>query len=126
VIPDAGTTCATSADCCGNPCINNQCGGAGTCVAKGDTCTNSADCCPGLPCVQAPGSATGICGGTLLPDGGVSDAGVVSDAAVPEGGIPDGGNLPDGGNCSLYGQLCTGNGDCCNGVPCTVGRCRYP
>ncbi|MBX3224760.1 MAG: hypothetical protein KF795_29860, partial [Labilithrix sp.] len=65
---------------------------------------------------QAPGSAKGVCGGTILPDGGVSDAG--TDAG--------GGNLPDGGTCALYGQTCTESGDCCSGVPCTGGRCRYP
>jgi hypothetical protein len=36
------------------------------------------------------------------------------------------GNLPDGGTCALYGQICTVAGDCCNGVPCTAGRCRFP
>ena len=112
--PVAGTVCATSADCCGNPCIDNKCGGA--CVPKGSACTTSADCCAGIPCVQSPGSAKGVCGGTVLPDGGVSDAGT-DDA---------GSNLPDGGNCALYGQICAANGDCCNGVPCTAGRCRFP
>jgi hypothetical protein len=114
--PPAGTVCATSADCCGNPCINNKCGGDGSCVPKGDGCTTSADCCAGIQCVQAPGSAKGVCGGSLLPDGGVSDA----------GGGSTGGDLPDGGNCALYGQICNADGDCCNGVPCTSGRCRFP
>ncbi|MBX3208917.1 MAG: hypothetical protein KF764_28050 [Labilithrix sp.] len=114
--PPAGSVCATSADCCGNPCVNNQCGAPGSCIPKGGVCTTSADCCVGIPCVQAPGSAKGVCGGTLLPDGGVSDAG--TDAG--------GGNLPDGGTCALYGQTCTESGDCCSGVPCTGGRCRYP
>jgi len=121
--PTAGATCATSADCCGNPCVNNKCGAAGSCVGQGGVCTTVSDCCPGLPCTQAPGSSQGICGGSITPDGGVSDAG----PPPSDGGTTnDGGNLPDGGTCSLYGQICTTGGDCCNGVPCTTGRCRYP
>ena len=110
-----GITCATSADCCGKPCVDNKC--EGSCVPKGGECTTTADCCAGTPCVQAPGSTSGVCGGTTLPDGGVSDAGGTSDG---------GGNLPDGGTCALYGQTCAVSGDCCSGVPCTTGRCRYP
>jgi hypothetical protein len=123
--PPVGTTCATSADCCGKPCVNNTCGGA--CVPKGNTCTTSADCCPGIPCTIPPGALNGICGGTILPDGGVSEAGT-TDGSTPEGGSPDsgGGNLPDGGTCSLYGQICTVTGDCCNAVPCTNGTCHFP
>lgn len=119
-IPPAGTACATSADCCGNPCINNQCIGT-TCVPKGGECTSNADCCPGLPCTTLPGSTKGICGGVLV-DGGVQPP--------PDGGAdagPDGGGEGDGGvPCSLYGQTCNDTADCCNGVPCTSGRCRFP
>ena len=117
-IPPQGTTCATSADCCGNPCINNQCLGS-TCVAKGGECTTNADCCPGLPCTTLPGSTKGICGG-IITDGGVQpppDAG-------PDGGDP--GDAGDAGVCALYGQTCADTADCCNGVPCTSGRCRFP
>ena len=27
---------------------------------------------------------------------------------------------------ALYGQTCSTSGQCCNGVPCTSGTCRYP
>jgi hypothetical protein len=85
----------------------------------GTTCTSTADCCSGLPCVKQPGATSGVCNGTLLPDGGG-----VSDAAPPDSG---GGNLPDGGTCSLYGQGCgVGVADCCAPVPCTNGTCHYP
>jgi hypothetical protein len=128
--PGEGAVCATSADCCGNPCIGNKCTPSGFCVPKGNTCTNSADCCPGVACVQAPGSSVGVCGGTLLPDGGVTDAGPPPtggpDGGSDAGSSGGGGNLPDGGTCALYGQLCTGSSDCCNAVPCTTGRCRFP
>lgn len=112
----AGQLCATSADCCGQPCVDNKCLAA--CRPKGGTCTISADCCSGQPCVVPTGSTNGICGGILLPDGGVT---------TDPGGNTDAGT---GGTCALYGQSCTQNSDCCSGVPCTPpgggGRCRYP
>jgi hypothetical protein len=48
----------------------------------------------------------------------------VGTCAMPTNPPPvDGGNPP---GCALYGQTCSDNGDCCDGVPCTAGRCRYP
>jgi hypothetical protein len=113
-----GTACASSADCCGKPCVGGVCGT--TCVGSGGACTSTSDCCPGLPCAIPPGGTTGICGGTVLADGGVSDAappgtdgGVVTQDAGYDGG--DSGSVSV---CALYGQSCTQNSDCCNGVPC--------
>jgi hypothetical protein len=49
-----------------------------------------------------------------------------------DGGTPpadDSGTPPppvtaDGGPvCSVYGQICLSNGDCCNGLPCLGNRC---
>ena len=104
----AGTTCATSADCCGKPCVNDKC--EGTCVAKGGACTTAADCCTGMPCTN------GMCADPLPPPG--TDGGTTA----------DGGSTSDGGStvCALYGQACTVASDCCNGVPCTSNTCRYP
>jgi hypothetical protein len=138
----AGTQCASSADCCGSACIPNAdpgtmatkpyvCATSGTCQKQGATCTSNGDCCMGLPCAIPPGAASGICGGTLLPDGGVSttpppgtDGGVIT---APDSGTTDGGTPT---TCSLYGQACTTNASCCSGVPCTgaAGRatCHYP
>ena len=31
----------------------------------------------------------------------------------------------DFGACALYGQQCTSSGQCCNGVPCSGGFCRF-
>jgi hypothetical protein len=123
----AGTSCASSADCCGQPCLATgnpakpyACGA--TCEMQGTTCTANGDCCNGLPCALPAGSATGVCGGTLLPDGGVStDPPPGSDGGVIQ--PPDSGA---GSNCALYGQTCMGNADCCSGVPCTNGTCHYP
>ena len=125
--PPAGTACASSADCCGTPCVPNPaggqpafiCGAPGSCVPSGGTCSSTADCCAGLPCAIAPGSTKGICGGTVLTDGGVT----------ADGGGPvtqDGGTAGDGGVCSLYGQACKASSDCCSGVPCTNLTCRFP
>lgn len=116
--PPPGSTCATSADCCGDPCVGNVCLGA--CVPSGGTCTTTADCCTGMPCVTPPGSTKGVCNGVLAPDGGVSPP--------PDGGADGGGG---GGNqdaavCALFGQACMETAECCNGVPCTSGRCRFP
>ena len=133
--PAAGTVCASSADCCGNPCIPNAagtgfvCGTPGQCVKSGGVCTANADCCPGLPCAIAPGSTKGICGGSTLPDGGV--------APPPDGGVDSGIGTDSGADaapvCAFYGQSCTMNTDCCNtasGVQClgSVGAmsCRFP
>jgi hypothetical protein len=106
-----GQECATSADCCGLPCLPNSnaadggpayiCGGS--CVPADGACTSDADCCAGLPCVAPPGSTQGKCGGT----------------------VQDGGTPQDAGTCALYGQECSSAGDCCNGVPCTDGHCIY-
>jgi hypothetical protein len=127
-VPPAGTPCASSADCCGLACLPNPtaggapfvCGGA--CVSGGGKCTTSADCCPGLPCVISPGSTSGTCGGgTTGTDGGTtgSDGGTTGDG----GTVTDSGVAP---GCTLYGQTCTAAAQCCDGIPCTNGRCIYP
>ena len=135
--PPAGTGCASSADCCGTPCVPNPAGGQpaficappGSCVPSGGTCSSTADCCAGLPCAIAPGTVKGICGGTVLADGGVSttpppgsDGGVVQPPA--DGGIDAAAPPPP--ICALYGQVCAVAGDCCSSVPCTNGTCHYP
>jgi hypothetical protein len=91
-----GMACASSADCCGLPCVyvpgselGYVCGAS--CVMSGGECTTTADCCSGLPCNIAPGSATGTCGTTQ--------------------------------GCADYGQSCTSL-MCCNGLPCTDGVCQ--
>ena len=90
-----GEACASSADCCGLPCVGVPgmegfvCGGA--CVQQGGSCTTSTDCCMGLPCEIPGGATTGTCG-------------------APQG-------------CSEYGQSCTTSADCCNGLPCDNGLC---
>jgi hypothetical protein len=131
-----GGSCASSANCCnGAPCVPNPVNGgtppfvcsATQCVAACGACTNNADCCPGSSCIVSAGSTQGMCGpcgGT----GGAPDAGLATDG----GGAPDGGGVNDSGygggdgaagTCSLYGQICNATADCCDGIPCTGGRC---
>jgi hypothetical protein len=91
----AGQPCASSADCCGLPCVGSPdtgfvCGS--TCVPQGGSCTTAADCCSGLPCNIPAGQSTGTCG-------------------APQG-------------CADYGQTCTQSSDCCNMLPCVDGKCQ--
>jgi hypothetical protein len=139
----AGEACATSADCCGLACVpnpsfaaGNDAGAApficgGICVGTGGACSTAADCCPGLPCVATPGSARGTCGGGTQPPGdagGAPDGSTPDDSGLADQSIPDGGTPPPPDAsvvCADYGQVCTTFADCCNGVPCTFGRCVY-
>jgi hypothetical protein len=106
--PPAGASCASSADCCGKPCVNNVC--EGKCVEKNGECTSHADCCTGLPCNIPTGASKGICGGSSTPDGGVTNN-------------PGGGGT---GDCALYGQSCSDSSPCCSGIPCVGGICALP
>jgi hypothetical protein len=102
----------------------------GECVGSGGSCTTSADCCPGLPCTVPPGSTRGTCGSPPSGDAGqpppgdaappVGDANPPDDATIADAPV-DGPKPP----CAEYGQICTTSSDCCNGVPCVDGRCRY-
>jgi hypothetical protein len=121
-----GSACASSADCCnGAPCVpvpggTFVCDGS-SCVPACGACSNNADCCPGTACDIPQGSAHGTCGpcgGTGGPDGG---------GGPGDGGSPGGdGGTPGDAGCALYGQICSTASDCCNGVPCTGGRCESP
>jgi hypothetical protein len=113
-----GQACASSADCCNLPCVPNPDGDppfvcVGGCVPSDGTCTTSADCCAGIPCVVPSGQTAGVCDG----QGDTSGAG---------GG---GGGTGAGGedvNCSEYGQSCSEDSDCCNGIPCSAdGFCIF-
>ncbi len=90
-----------------------------TCVTSGGACTANADCCAGLPCAIPPGATKGVCGGSVLPDGGIDPGGGTTSTS-------DGGTAGDGGVCALYGQQCAQASDCCSSVPCTNGTCHYP
>jgi hypothetical protein len=66
VKPPAGTICASSADCCGNPCVPDpndgnklKCGLV--CQPEGGTCTTQGDCCSGATCIKLPGDVKGVC-----------------------------------------------------------------
>jgi hypothetical protein len=126
--PPAGTGCASSADCCDQPCVPNPsnnppfvCAGA-ACVTPGGACSTTSDCCSGSPCLLPAGSSKGTCGASGVPGGGGG-----SDAGTTTGGSSSGGTPPPGStSCAQYGQTCTQTSDCCDAVPCTLGRCEFP
>jgi hypothetical protein len=134
----AGESCASSDDCCDDrPCVPNADGllhcGAGVCQKSGGSCTIDADCCPGTSCVRLPGSTDGTCGGDTGGGGTGGTGGTAgtggSAGTAGKGGTSSGGTGGSGSNtCSSYGQICTGNDDCCAAdppVPCTNGICRF-
>jgi hypothetical protein len=125
----AGQACATSADCCGMPCVPNPSGnpplvcGSTACVPVNGACTTTADCCAGSPCIVPAGSTKGTCGPT--GSGGGTDGGTIgTDGGGTLGdGSTGGGGGGGGTTCAQYGQVCTASGDCCAGLMCIEGRC---
>ncbi|HEY4159429.1 MAG TPA: hypothetical protein VGM29_15075, partial [Polyangiaceae bacterium] len=125
----AGATCASAADCCDKlPCVPDATGalhclvppdGGQACVPTGGSCTINADCCPGGLCNRPRGSSVGSCASSTPPPPGTGGAGGYGG----NGGTSGTGGAP--GGCALYGQLCSMDSDCCNGVPCTGGDCVY-
>jgi hypothetical protein len=118
----AGSSCASSADCCnGAPCVPNASGtppyvcSPNLCVSACGACTNNADCCPGTSCEVPQGSTGGICGPC---GGGGNDGGT--------GGGDGGVTIPPDAGCSLFGQVCVTDNNCCYGLPCINGRCEAP
>jgi hypothetical protein len=120
--PPAGTKCASSADCCGQPCVGNVCAGT-ACIQAGNACTTTADCCAGSPCIIAQGSTKGTCGtsGITTPPGGTSSSSSSSSGGTTTPPPPS----PGSTSCAQYGQVCTQASDCCSGVPCIGGTCHY-
>jgi hypothetical protein len=140
-----GDTCASAADCCNlTPCVPDNMGvlrcGSGPCVMRTGSCSINGDCCPGNICIRPPGSTMGTCNGGTGGTGGSGGAGGTGGAGAGAGGMAGGtggmggtGGAGTGGSggsggrvCSEYGQICSGNSDCCNAVPCSGGICRFP
>jgi hypothetical protein len=89
---------------CSDPSAPNCC--SGYCLADG-TCGSVPPCVvDGQPCPGscAPGGDCGrCCVGTCAPSGVCGAAG-----------------------CQPFGGVCTTDADCCDGYPCTLGRCHAP
>lgn len=134
-----GDECASADDCCDNaPCIRDpqgilRCSATGKCMESGGSCTINADCCPPSVCIRAQGSTKGTCGTpvTATGAGGASGSGGAS-GTVPSSnraGSPGTTDIGVGGSfsCAEYGQICSTDSDCCNGVPCngTTETCMY-
>jgi hypothetical protein len=135
-----GETCASADDCCDSiPCVPDSEGvlrcadipdGDPPCVPSGGACTINGDCCRGSTCIRPVGSIVGVCGQDTPPGtGGTSGTGGTGGSGgVGDGGVPGSGGSAGTGEppaCAEYGQLCEGNSDCCNEVPCAGGICRY-
>jgi hypothetical protein len=126
----AGDQCASSDDCCNDaPCVRDpkgvlRCYAEGQCVPRGGSCTINGDCCPGTTCIRSVGSTSGTCDTAVIEGvGGASGAGGgsgISGSPGVAGGAAKGG----GPSCSEYGQICSGDSDCCNSIPCFNGTCR--
>ena len=125
-----GGVCAAAEDCCNNaPCVPDAAGAlhcaSAACVPTGGGCTINGDCCPGGLCNRPAGSTVGTCATTT--GGGGGRGGGTNSGGASNGG--SGGTTPTAGTggapstCSLYGQICTVDSDCCNNVPCTAGQC---
>ena len=142
---EIGETCSSALDCCDDvACVPDEDGilrcGEDRCIEKGGPCTSDADCCPPNECLREVGSIQGTCGTDVPGTGGTGSGGAPPTGGVPGGGAPPTGGIPGGGapptggvpatggapSCALYGQICDGNADCCNDVPCTDGRCVNP
>jgi len=121
-----GETCASAMDCCNQmPCVPD---GAGllrcyappvstrdggvpsSCVLAGGPCSITADCCVGSTCLQSVGSTLGICGSREPPP--------VSPPSTDAGPVDASTTI-----CAEYGQTCTSEADCCNGITCWNGKC---
>ena len=125
-----GETCSNTMDCCDNvPCVPDELGvlrcyqtTGPNCVEAGGPCTVNGDCCPPQLCIRPTGSTIGVCGLPEPPPGTGGSAGATSTGGAA--GTPATGG--SGGTCAQYGQICTVAGDCCAGVPCTDGICKFP
>ncbi len=119
----AGTACGDDCQCCGSlRCQNGTCAPPpDVCHALAESCEDGEPCCPGAGscqggrCCQADGVACGVL------------CRAESDCAACCAGYCRGdGRCGPVQGCTEYGQFCTSGAECCNAVPCTAGRCRYP
>ncbi|HEY5959419.1 MAG TPA: hypothetical protein VIV60_22830, partial [Polyangiaceae bacterium] len=128
----AGDQCASADDCCNDaPCVRDtqgvlRCYVDGQCVPRGGSCTITGDCCPGSTCIRSAGSTSGSCGTPVSEGtGGASGAAGASGVSGSPGASGASNNAQGGGpSCSEYGQMCSGDADCCNAIPCYNGTCH--
>jgi hypothetical protein len=136
----AGEICGSAFYCCDHlprvpdangvlRCAAHNPDGGTTCIPIGGSCTINADCCPGSQCIIPIGSTQGACGQpTPALDGGTAGSAGSGGTGAGGGatGGQGGGGVPANPACSLYGQACSSDADCCNAVPCTtpsLGSC---
>jgi hypothetical protein len=94
---ECGSSCGRWAPC--DLCCTGSCRLDGTCGPIAD-CVSNGESCPSACALDAP--CPDCCGGICDEDGACTS------------------------DCVPYGGSCTDSAECCDGVPCTLGRCRYP
>ena len=103
-----GSVCAGD----GNPCTNDVCDGAGTCMHE----VRTGPCSDGNQCSTGDTCTAGVCVGTTLPDGTVCDDANQCTSETCQGGVCAAVNLPDASPCD-DNHLCTA-GETCNAGAC--------
>lgn len=123
---DKSYRCSNDCQCCGSlrcvsgscadpPPLETRCHGVGESCADGEPCCDGAGACSGGRCCQSDGA--------FCPLGCTADGECQACCAGYCRGDSRCGPVA---GCLEYGQVCSSGGRCCNDVPCTGGRCRYP
>jgi hypothetical protein len=117
-----GNLCSNDCQCCGSlRCQNGVCAPPpNVCHALGESCVDGEPCCAGA------GACTG--GRCCLGDGAACSqyCGAEADCVACCAGYCRGdGRCGPPQGCVEYGGSCTTSAECCDDVPCTLGRCRY-
>jgi hypothetical protein len=101
-----GAYCKSYYDCCDK--WDSSCQSSKCCKKSGTSCKSNTDCCSGLPC------ANGKCG--CSPPGSYCQS--YSDCCDPYNS-----SCHSSKCCRESESSCKSNTDCCNGLPCTNGKC---
>jgi hypothetical protein len=144
-----GRACPAGQACCQGACSSLQdatnCGACGaacpppnvcrvigdhfqcdtSCLPIDDFCTpGGTPCCQGYPCaLRDPSASYTTCTNPCARVGQRCVADTVPGGPWCCGDVSCIGGFC--GACVAYGQACAGN-ECCDGVPCTAGRCVFP
>jgi hypothetical protein len=121
----SGQTCASSTECCSNNCQGGVCKAAYFCQATGDICTANDDCCSGR-CSSTNGAA-GRCfestGGRSIDGDPCNSGGECATRVCVDLGFGAKVCSPASG-CSVTGNACATNAECCGGAPDPLGDVR--
>ena len=111
-----GAVCALAADCCEGACIGGVCDPAASCLATGAACTLAGDCCTG----QCTG---GFCAARscLAANATCATNGECcsNNCRITGSSMKCG----SGSACTIAGEACGGDSDCCSTICGADGRC---